>query len=93
MLSSKWMRNLFRQSSEQISAQTVALIGSGVWAIAGQIKLDTWNADSYRWIAEADPKTCSICKGLDNVLLTKNELTLYPAHIACRCQIVPDNTG
>ena len=49
MLSSKWMRNLFGQGRRQIEAQVSAAIAAGVWAISGQVELDTWQAEFFKW--------------------------------------------
>ena len=93
MFSSKWMRNLFGQGRKQIEAQVEAAIASGVWALSGQIELDTWQAEFFKWRTERDMKVCELCIPLEGMILTKSELTLHPRHWGCRCQILPDESG
>ena len=93
MVSSNWMRNLFGQGRKQIEAQVTSAIAAGVWGISGQIKLEVWNADSYRWFTERDEKVCELCKPMEGMLIQRSELYVYPRHWACRCALLPDNTG
>ena len=93
MVSSKWMRNLFGQGRKQIEAQVTSAIAAGVWAVSGQIELDTWQAEFFKWRSENDSRVCSLCVPLEGMILTKSELTLHPRHWSCRCQILPEESG
>ena len=90
---SNWMRNLFGQGRKQIEAQVNAAIAAGVWGISTQIELDTWTAETFRWITKEDEKVCPVCRPRDGMLLLKSELAAHPAHWGCRCSLLPDESG
>ena len=86
---SRWMRNLFGQTREQVEAQVRAAIASGVWAIAGEIQQFTWDKPSqWRWYTKEDELVCSICRPLNDVVFTERK---EKAHWSCRCECLPEN--
>lgn len=91
---SKWMRNLFGQGRKAVEAQVEAIIAGAVWSIAGKLTIEAIpTAEQWKWVTERDEKVCSICSPLDGLLLERSELGVYPAHMKCRCGIVPVQAG
>lgn len=86
---SKWMRNLFGQTREQVEAQVRAAIASGVWAIAGDIQEITWDKPSqWRWYTKEDELVCSICRPLNDAVFSDRK---EKAHWGCRCECLPES--
>jgi len=71
-----------------------SIIAGAVWSIAGRLTIDSIpTAEQWKWVTEKDEKVCSICRPLDGLLLERSELSVYPAHMKCRCGIVPVQAG
>ncbi len=88
---SKWMQNLFGQQREQVEAQVVAAIASGVWAIAGDIQRFTWDKPAkWRWFTKEDELVCSVCRPLNDAIFDEFK---EKAHWACRCECIPAEAG
>ena len=86
---SRWMRNLFGQTREQVEAQVRAAIASGVWAIAGDIQELTWDEPSqWRWYTKEDELVCEVCRPLNDVIFSERK---EKAHWACRCECLPES--
>lgn len=84
---SKWMQNLFGQGREQVEAQVLAAIASGVWAIAGDIQRFTWDKpEKWRWFTKEDELVCSVCRPLNDAIFDEFK---EKAHWACRCECLP----
>lgn len=84
---SKWMKNLFGQTRQQIEAQVSAAIASGVWAIAGNIQTFTWDKPAkWRWFTKEDELVCSVCLPLNDAIFDEPK---EKAHWSCRCECLP----
>lgn len=63
--------------------------------VANKARMETFMANSdlvkgYQWVATLDLKTCLVCGGLDKKIWKPDEpMRQPPAHINCRCSIVP----
>ena len=91
---SKWMRNLFGQGRKAVEVQVESIIAGAVWSIAGRLTIDSIpTADQWKWVTEADELVCGICRPLESVVFDLSELSVYPAHMKCRCNIVPVQAG
>ena len=45
---------------------------------------------AYRWVAALSDRTCPVCEGLNGQLFSINNKIVPPAHVMCRCTIIPE---
>jgi len=49
--------------------------------------------EKYQWVASLGSRTCPICEGLNGQLFDIDSTIAPPAHVSCRCTIIPMKTG
>ena len=78
-----YMRNL--RANMIARTETIRLANEG--AI---MRYDNLGVTNVRWLAALSDRTCPICEGLNNKILSIAEAQgMIPAHVACRCTFVP----
>ena len=89
------MRNLFGQGRKAIEAQVESIIAGAVWGITADLTMRTLpEVKNWKWFTERDEKVCELCKPLDGMVMSREELKLlWPRHIGCLCSNAPEPAG